>query len=925
MGDVSETGEAGVYTVNLFGVLRVYPSGSTPPPLTNFPTKKTGSLFAYLAYTGRPEARTILADMFWGDKTERAGLQNVSQTLVALRKEFNLSTSEEKLFIANDRYIGLTRAFDTDVAQFRSHIESARQFCKTSPDRAAQSYRKALEIYGNGFLPGFGEEWAYTAQNDLCVLYDEAKAWLQQYNQAQSRLLKQPINVPTHEQITITSENTSKPMEVTHHTDTPRYDSNAQNPTRFFGRKAEITATLAFLRDDVTRIITLTGTGGSGKTRLAREVMNAFTHDPRTHPAVFTDLGHVGTVEQMESVILLSLGKPAKPGTDVYGEILTAFGDFACPVLFLDNCERVAAKAGLWLENLVRRSPNLKILLTSRVALDTENEQIIEVTPLSVPADEDAGCRDEEAVETLIARFPALQLYRYRAGTVVSGYTIGLSNLSSVIRLLQRLEGLPLAIELAAVRARTMSAEQMCCSLEDGQLATLEHNGAKFNPRHRSLRDTIRWSVDLLPAYLQQVFAQLSVFPRSFSLEAAQFIITPDAPDNSTVADYIQSLVNHSLLLCEETDATPTGQPEIRYRLLDTIRAYARERLGNEVRVTIAQRHARFYANFANDHQMSLFGAEQRKWMVVYLLEYPNFSGALNWFKENKEDSALFLTMISSLARYWMVKGPLQEGRLFSKAAIAQGRKDKNVPAILLLRGLNNAGVLAIEANDTTDAYGYLRKAHWLTRPSGPVDSVDAQRARAFLLINLALIYSRKEKNTRAKKDLYESIALLPHVRDGKLSLPSAWGNLGRLAIKDGEWEEAETALANSLALARELNHIRTEGLALGSQADLARERGNLVMADLLYRESLIPLSCLGDDWSCAISVLGLAFTAQAKGDSDRAAWLGAVAASASERLGIAFPEESEKRRRQLPTYQSDGKPVNFAKTLASLIESVST
>ena len=917
------------YLVELFGGLRVFRRFDRTPMATPLLGDKLLSLFAYLACTGQPAPRALLIDRFWPEADDESGSNSYYQAVHQIRRQFATPTFPRKAVLeTTHKTVALSPKMPTDVGRFWWLVRAARQAAHTAPDQATALYRKAQVLYGSGLLPGWYEDWVLLEQRQVELAHEEIRDWL---GDGSFSVSLPPRTLPTKKHRA--ANNAEEPLRFADYwaytpvlvefTQPLQAPPLFQNATAFFGRDAELSTVLALCRRDGPGLVTLIGMGGIGKTRLAQQALKTLADDSAPGRCTFADVTLAASVEHMSAAIVAALGKPvAQSAAANQEQILQTLRGVSNPVLLLDNADRVAhlgPETGAWLQQLALRAGNLTVLVTSRVVLDVDLEQVVEVTPLAVPFVEEAErCRNNDDTEALIALYPSLQLYRNRARSVAFRLNVGPETVRDVVELLRAVEGIPLAIELAAARAKSISPKTMAFCINGRRYATLEHTGGRFEERHRCLRATIGFSVNALGDVFKDAFYKLAVCAGSFSLEAAHAVLFPGVPfGTGTALNQVEALANHSLLICEEARHAPTGHVQVRYRMLDTIRDYAHEEATAETRETGARLHARFFSAFSTEHKADLFLPEQEKWMAAYRTEYPNLRAAVSWLLEQETEHEVALTMCAELARYWMVRGPLPEGRAFLKRALQQGRK--TVPAERYAVGLNQAGTLANEAGDTAEAYRCLRQYVWLTRPGG---SVEGHRGRGIGLLNLAMAQARRGQFTHAKATTHRAIAFLGNAENGRQALAAAWGNLGHYAMDTGDWDEADTALAISLQIAREVQDARSEGLALASQAELLLERGNPVAAEALYRQSLVPLSVLGDEWLCALSVLGVAACAQETGKDELATWLGAVAVAAAVRMGRSFPPRSERRRRLLPAYQA-AVPLNFAQTISHLTEAV--
>lgn len=946
MGDTSEDcADDSVYRVEMFGGLRVYRPNEPPPLKTRFATEKTASLFAYLAYNvGRSQPRVALAEMFWPEKTPNRALRNLSQTLTFLRKQLKIPFVPEETLVKTDRQsVGLTNAFRTDVAERNALLKAARQVQQTSPELAADLFRQTVVIYGPGFLPEHYDDWVVIKQQEQAITNDEATIWLSQYTLRQQSHGTDIAERKRAIEANKNSENggvdaqgaiavVSWPQQPSGSSRNSKFPSLGEPPvfrprspippsgSRFFGRQNEISDVIHRLKIVHDRVITLTGAGGIGKTRLAREVLRTLQGDTAPGRHLFVDLSQSATSSEMSNGILAVLEKPTGLPLDAALEqIVTELSKIHFPVLLLDNCDRIVEEGAVWLQSLAARATETTLLLTSRTPMGIDGEQIICIDPLPLPdPDSDyASCSDEE-IEVLVEESPSLQMYRDRARLVAPSFSISQRTIGDVLCLLHRLDGLPLAIELAAARARTWSTTRMLHYLNESPLDVLEHSGHKLEERHRSLRDTIRWSVERLKKPIRQAFAAVSVFLGSFSDDAAAAVLNKKPMQATKLLD---RMVNASLVVAEESD-DPDGKPQIRYRLLETIREYARELLTSDTRIESARNHAHYYFSFARKFEIDLYSENQERWFRAFREEYRNIRAALDLCVSATDNPLCSheplepLAAAAALSRFWMVRGPLNEGRAYLEEFLS--RYQKQAPPALLIKSLNAAGALASEAGDYEAARKFFLRVIWLTRPGG---AAAGERGRAHSLGGYSQLAATAGDYKRAQRLAVQTIALLETDVKNKPTLPAAWFNLGAFSVDAGDWCEADRALNKSLILARESHDLRTEGSVLAYQGDLAKALGNLDAAETLYRQSLVPLSAIRDDWSCTLAVLCLAFLEQDRENIERAAWLGDAAIEEANRLAIPLPPKYEKRRYTLPALtQTSTRAISFPKIVSHLI-----
>jgi predicted ATPase len=415
--------------------------------------------------------------------------------------------------------------------------------------------------------------------------------------------------------------------------------------TSFVGREAELAEVRRLL--DRTRLLTLTGAGGSGKTRLALDVAAQLLGE-FGDGAFFVDLSSVTDPVLVPAVVARALRVPELPGRPILESLRDHLRDKEL-LLVVDNFEQVA-EAGAVLEELLTTAPGVKVLVTSRVALALRGEQELVVPPLQLPhpqrlADADAVGRSE-----------AVRLFVERAQAVRPEFRLTDQNAPAVAEITARLDGLPLAIELAATRTRVLTPEQMLPRLQ--QRLSMLTSGARTLPdRQRTLRDAIAWSYDLLEEAERRLFARLSVFAGGWTLESAEAVCDPEGLGLDAL-DGLASLVGQSVVVRTEP---AEGQP--RFSMLETIREFGQERLAEDGDLEqVRRRHAEHFLDPALAAEPHLTGADQGEWLDRCDLEQANLRAALRWAADaGQADRAQ--EAAGALWRFWQQRGHLTEGR----------------------------------------------------------------------------------------------------------------------------------------------------------------------------------------------------------------------------------------------------------------------
>jgi predicted ATPase/DNA-binding XRE family transcriptional regulator len=488
--------------------------------------------------------------------------------------------------------------------------------------------------------------------------------------------------------------------------------------TSFVGRQSEVAEIRRLLQ--TTRLLTLAGTGGIGKTRLAVEV--AATGVGECEGGVtFVDLAPVTESALVPHTLARALGVRDQPSRSVMAALADALGARAV-LIVLDNCEQVIAACGELAETLLRACPAVQILATSRQPLGIGGETTWRVPSLAVPDPNVAGSPES------LAKYGAVQLFLERARAVQPDFALTHENMPAVIEVCRRLDGMPLAIELAAARVRVLSPAEIATRLEDRY--RLLAGGSRSAPlRHQTLRATLDWSYVLLDAAERQLFERVSVFVGGCDLEAVESVCVGDEVAQREVLDVLTRLVDKSLVLAE-TRGTLT-----RYRLLETVRGFACERAADSRVMEVAGRqHAAFFLGLAERAEPQLEGRDDAVWLDHLEREHDNLRAALHWLLEQRlvEDAH---RLGAAMCRFWAYHGHVAEGR----AAIEQVlRLPGGEHAAARMRALNGAGRLAWAMNDTRAAMARHQEALALARQHGD------QRGVAFALMRLGDIARRR-------------------------------------------------------------------------------------------------------------------------------------------------------------------------------------
>ena len=674
--------------------------------------------------------------------------------------------------------------------------------------------------------------------------------------------------------------------------------------TSFIGRQREQSA----IRDVLAsaRLLTLTGTGGAGKTRLAVQV--------------------AGTLQERfpDGVWLVGLAPLSNPDL-VPVSVATALGltqaelglggllDFLRPkrlLLVLDNCEHLLDACAELASAVLAACPAVRLLATSRESLNIPGETTYQVPPLSIPTLGRApGLED-------MLQYEAVQLFLDRAGAHRHGFALTARNAQAVATICARLDGSPLAIELAAARVRALPVEEIATRLDD-RFRLLTGGPRTVLPRHQTLRAALDWSHDLLSEPERILLRRLAVFAGGCTLQAAESVCANGAVGDWEVLDLLTALEVKSLIEMAERNGGA------RYRLLETMRQYAQERLAASGEMAdIHARHLRWCIAQAEQGVPALSGPGQRAWLDHLAVEHDNLRAALSWslLLETRQHAGVgaALRLAGLLWPFWWRHGHLHEGRRWLEDVLAI---TGNVRSADRAHALDGAGVLAADQGDYVRAAALHEESLALWRDLGDSQGIaaalnnggsvlqqqgDYARASALHEESLALWRDLGDRQgiakalnqlgclawddggdyDRATALLTESLALRRDPDDTR-GIAIALNNLGLVAFQRGDYDRAAALLIESLALRRDLGDTRGVAISLGNIGHLASRQGDKDRATALLTESLALRRDLGDTRGIAECLEGLAAIAIAQGQAERAAHLFGAASAAQEAVGL--------------------------------------
>ena len=915
------------------------------------------SLFAYLILNaGTSHRREKLAGLLWPDSLEETARENLRHALWRLRKAFP-SSSKNNYLLVDDMSITFNASSEywLDAAELKNLSEKVD----------ADELIARLSEYQGGLLPGFYEEWVLLEREHLysifehhmarlLALLEKEKRWLEIMDWGERwiklgqkpepayralmaahaakgdmskvaatyepcvRVLKE-FGVEPSQQTRALYEGLKVKKEVIETDSTLAAQAKRREPpktnlpsplTSFVGREREMEEVKQLL--STTRLLTLTGTGGIGKTRLALQsannLMSSFKDGVR-----WVELASVKDSGLLPQTVAQMLGVRESPDQSLMASLRRSLQDKES-LLILDNCEHLIASCAQLAGDLLSHCPHLSILATSREALGIIGETVMQVPVLSFPT-----LRHVSQLQSL-QEFDSVRLFAERAAAVHPQLALTPENALAVAQICQRLDGIPLAIELAA-RIKIFSLQEIAARLDD-RFTLLTQGSRTALPRHQTLRALIDWSHDLLPELERILWRRLSVFIGGWTLEAAEFACVDDILELAQVWELISHLIDKSLVLVEEQDGTT------RYRMLETIRQYGQEKLQESGEATRLSRfHFKFFSELAEKATSRLLTAEQNKWFAKLDSEYGNLRGALDWALEYDIVSALQLA--TALAQYWEIRGYVGEGRTTLERALQRAQdipKDVRADALRwqakfaarqgdyerakapleesrklsrelgdksgMARSLHNSGMVSSLQGDYAAAKASYEAALALLKETGD------KREMAALTTSLGNVANYLQDYETARRYQEKSVSLFRELGD-KFGLFIALNNLGLVLERQGDNAAAQRYYEESIATAYELGEKNLVAYALNGLAHLHYLENDLAEANHNYRKSLLISQEIGERRCIAYCLEGFAKIALRVGNASRAAHLLGAAESLRQTIGAPLIQAEREELNQ--------------------------
>jgi non-specific serine/threonine protein kinase len=916
--------------IHLLGPMRAFdgPSAIKLPPRA-----RHLSLWAFLlVHRRKATPRDLLAYTFWPDESEAQARLNLRRNIHRLSQMLPSPDPMHPWLLSDRRSLQWNPSSDAwlDVESFES--------LSAEPARLAE----ALELYSADLLEGLYDEWVFAERERLRDLYvqdllemidrcestgDHRRAidftqrllrhdplreetyrslmrlharggdragLVQTYN-ACATVLQRELGVePSPETVQAYREllehRTPAAGELSPAT-RPRPSARHNLPvllTSFVGRERELEDVRTLLK--ANRLLTLTGIGGVGKTRLALALADSVV-DLFRDGVWWVDLAPLADPSLMGQAMASAIGLRDQSTRPIVRALADAIRPKAMLVV-LDTCEHLVASCAEIVSAMLSEAPGVRFLATSTEPLGVPGEVTWRVPPLSLPpAVDDAA---QAVAEEALRHSASGRLFLERAAAALPTFRLTASNLAAVVRLCQALDGIPLALELAAARLKMLSVEQLVERLDD-RFRLLAGGGRFALPRHRTLRAVLDWSHGLLSGGEQALFRRLSLFVGGFTLESAEIVCDGDPLSREEILEVLSELVDKSLVLVSRADPT-----RVRYGMLETVGHYAREKLiESDEADRVRREYTRQYVDLIDQAGDRLLrGPDQEHWFWIIDQEYDNLRSLLS-FAEAAGDAETLARITGRLWPFWWTHGYVAEGRRWLESAISR-RADLTLR--LQAGVLHAAGRLMILQGDFAQAALVLEENLTVVR------RLEDRPAEADALSSLGMVFSHLQDYDHAQGIWREALATYQAQGD-RWGVARALNNLGDLLIYRVDFAGAVERLEQAVALFRDLNSTLGESIGLINLGRAALQLKQAEKAGDLFRQSLRLKQALADKEGIAWNLEGLAGVAGEQGSPERAARLFGAADALRRSIGIPIAPADlplHERSLTLPRSQVD-------------------
>ncbi|HEX5688862.1 MAG TPA: BTAD domain-containing putative transcriptional regulator [Roseiflexaceae bacterium] len=884
---------------SLLGRLRIEHRQSGPIALTN---RKAIGLLAYLLIeSNRAHSREFLLGLLWPDLPTAAAQNNLRVTWAQLQKALRAHNSDAQPHLVGDR---LTLRFnplsdhELDLARFHALIEACRSHPHADPHDCAPCAARlteALELVRGEFLDQFSlgdcaqfEEWLLLQREHLHIqvisaleqlaAFQERAGQLAEAERSVRRLLAyDPLREAAYRQLMRVLAGTDRRSAALDAYDTCRrvlatelglapsvetvtlaeqirarapVDSRAAHatlppvPTRFFGRQQETARLVDLLSRRTVRLVTLAGPGGVGKTRLAIEVARRLA-GVFAHEICLVELAGVADGKAVDDAVAAALRLPTS-GRSSADAIVEYLRDKTV-LLLLDNCEHVVKACAPLVATLCREAPELTVLATSRIPLHLPEEHVVRLEPFATPI---LSVTQPLTVADSLS-FDSVQLFTNRAAQSLLQFTLTDANVGAVARICQQLDGIPLAIEIAAAQARALPVDAIADRLGQ-RFAWQNRRAAESMPRQRTLHTLIDWSYSLLEAPQRAALRQFAVFASGWTLEAAEAVGTPGEP----CAEILAELVDHSLV------TFGADAERRRYSMHETIRQFAQEQLrGSEQESDALELHARYYAQLVAHAAENPAGKPLPERLQRVKDDHDNMRQAFEWLLAHDREQALALVAQLGTLNFWELGGFFQEGRRWLERAL-----EGTDGLVSAQRGhaLLAAADLSSAISDFEYGLQCARQAQALFQQIGDRRGEIDSRLTYCDLAELAGERANLKEQVEEALQMAEQISYTPGIAQAKLAL-------GSIAFGAGAWEAVVQHVLASIALLRDLQRPFDLATALNRFAGAVLETHGYAAATQAYEECRDIYQSLGYRRGVATAIQNLGGIAYRQGDFARA------------------------------------------------------